>query len=168
MLASLFFSLILSSMATAQILGDPDLSGLQADTPAPPAVIHLNHLIDLEMPASSSVKMSIDAKNIDIDKKNGVLHYIVIAQGPSAWNASYESIHCPSGRYKIHARKSQQEQDWEILQDSDWLEAFGQKGVLVRHPAQLIRSGLCQGTVVIETPDQAVRLLKADSVQNFR
>ena len=76
-----------------------------------------------------------------------------------AVNASYEGIRCATGEYRVYARQVQGG-PWTDADDSEWKSVRDQSGVVVRHPYQLARGGMCIGTAVRASVPEIVRELK--------
>ena len=146
----------------AQFAPDPERVAELADwregeVPPPPA-FSTRGLIDIDMPAGTSVKMGVDPKTIKMDQDKGVVRYVVVARGPSAVNASYEGIRCNTGEYRIYARQTQGN-PWSPSSESDWKPLRGQSNVMVRYPYELSR-GLCVGTALRQTVGEMERELR--------
>lgn len=138
---------------------DLDRADWKEDTPPPPPAYSVQHLIDIEMPRSSAVKMGIDPDTITFNHDTGVVRYVVVARGPSAVNATYEGIRCATAEYRVYARQVQGS-PWTPSTESAWKPMMGQNTVMVRHPYQLARGGLCNGTTVRHSVAEIVRALK--------
>ena len=138
---------------------DLDRADWAEDTPPPPPSYSINRLIDIEMPRTSSVKMGVDPETISVNPKTGIVRYVVVARGASAVNASYEGIRCATAEYRVYARQVQGG-PWTADSDSQWKNMVGQTGVLVQHPYQLARGGMCIGTSIRLSVPEIVRELK--------
>jgi len=147
------------AMPVAAQYADMDRLDWVEDAPPPPPSYDANSLIDIEMPRASSIRMGIDPDTIRINADRSVVRYVVVARGPSAINASYEGIRCSTGEFRIYARQVQGGA-WDKVSDSGWRAMRGQTSVMVRHPFQLARGGLCLGTTVRGSVAEMVRELK--------
>ena len=152
--------------AGAQLLVDPDSNWSEGTVPPPPAY-NANRLIPLEMPSFSSVKMGIDPKTITADQKTGVVRYVVVARGPSAVNAMYEGIRCTTGEYRVYAHQVQGG-DWVDSSNSDWKAMTGEGGIMVQHPYQLARNGLCVGTTLRSSVREMIQELRTSNASLYR
>jgi len=138
---------------------DLDRADWKEDTPPPPPAYNINRLIEIEMPRISSIKMGVDPDTIRVNAETGIVRYVVVARGASAVNASYEGIRCATGEYRVYARQVQGG-PWTEVTDSEWKSVRDQSGVMVRHPYQLARGGMCIGTAVRTSVREIVRELK--------
>ncbi|MGB3071626.1 MAG: CNP1-like family protein [Ottowia sp.] len=128
------------------------------DTPPPPPAYGVKNLIDIEMPAASTVRMGVDPDTISLNKETGIVRYIVVARGPSAVNAMYEGIRCATGEYRVYARQTPGN-DWSFSPEGEWKSMRGQ--VNYRHPYRLARDGVCIGTIPNGSVQEMVRALKS-------
>ena len=128
------------------------------DAAPPPPAYSVKNLINIEMPAASTVRMGIDPDTITINKDTGIVRYIVVARGPSAVNAMYEGIRCATGEYRVYARQTPGN-DWSFSTESEWKSMRGQ--VTYPHPYRLARDGICLGTVNNRSVQEMVRALKS-------
>ena len=151
-------ALLVSAAAHAQY-ADLDRADWKEDAAPPPPVYSTSRLIDIEMPRSATVRMGIDPETITINHDTGIVRYVVVARGPSAVNATYEGIRCATGEYRVYARQVQGS-PWAPSTESAWKPMMGQNTVMVRHPYQLARGGLCNGTTVRHSVAEIVRALK--------
>lgn len=151
--------LVLAGSAASQY-ADLDRADWTEDKPPPPPAYDVNRLIEIEMPRASSVRMGIDPETIHINPDQSVVRYVVVARGPSALNASYEGIRCTTGEYRVYARQVQGG-PWVDSKDGGWRAMRGQSNVMVQHPLQLARGGLCVGTSVRASVPEMVRELKS-------
>ena len=138
---------------------DLDRADWKEDTPPPPPAYNVNRLIEIEMPRTSAIKMGVDPDTIRVNVETGIVRYVVVARGTSAVNASYEGIRCATGEYRFYARQVQGE-PWTDADDSEWKSVRDQSGVVVRHPYQLARGGMCIGTAVRASVPEIVRELR--------
>lgn len=152
--------------AGAQLLIDPD-PGWQEGAVPPPPEYSAQHLIEVEMPSFSSIKLGIDPKTIALDRTTGVVRYVVVARGPSALNALYEGVRCTTGEYRIYAHQVQGAA-WVESTRSDWKAMTGEGGIMVRHPYQLARNGLCVGTTPRSSVREMVRELRSNNASLYR
>ena len=150
--------LTLAAAAGAQT-AELDRADWTEDAPPPPPSYSLNHLIDIEMPRTSAVKMGVDPATISVNVQTGIVRYVVVARGTSAVNATYEGIRCATGEYRVYARQVQGG-PWTPNTDGAWKAMIGQSQVMVRHPYQLARGGMCNGTTVRTSVPEIVRALK--------
>ncbi|MCL1960587.1 MAG: CNP1-like family protein [Desulfovibrionaceae bacterium] len=146
----------------AQEYAAPDPADWREDEAPPPPAYSANQLIAVEMPPGSVVRMGVDPKTIAINRTTGIVRYVVVAQGPSAVNASYEGIRCATAEYKVYARQTPGNA-WTPVSDAAWkpMSMRGQTGVTVPHPYRLARDGMCVGTTVPQTVDNIVRDLRS-------
>lgn len=154
-----FMLAALVSGATLAQYADMDRLDWKEDAVPPPPAYSTSGLIDIEMPRSASVKLGVDPKTIAINTETGIVRYVVIAQGPSAVNATYEGIRCATGEFRIYARQVQGG-DWSASTDTAWRAMVGQSSVMVQHPQKLARGGMCVGKSVRESVRDMVRELK--------
>ena len=138
---------------------DLDRADWKEDTPPPPPAYNVNRLIEIEMPRTSAIKMGVDPDTIRVNAQTGVVRYVVVARGPSAVNATYEGIRCATGEYRVYARQVQGS-PWTDAGDSEWKTMRAQSGVLVQHPFQLARGGMCMGATVRTSVPEIVRELR--------
>lgn len=155
-----------SGLALAQY-ADLDRVDWAEDEVPPPPTYTLKRLIDIEMPHTSSIRMGIDPDTLNVNVDTGIVRYVVVAQGTSAVNASYEGIRCATGEYRVYARQVQGG-DWSPSSDHSWKPMRGQGGVQVHHPFQLARDGLCIGTAVRLDVSEMVRELKTGNSSLYR
>ncbi|MBH1963888.1 MAG: hypothetical protein I8H77_06110 [Comamonadaceae bacterium] len=163
-----FFSILPTAITTAMLCmvwpvaaqqyADLDRPEWKEDAVPPPPAYSLRGLIDVEMPAASSVKMGLDPDTISINQETGIVRYVVIARGPSAVNAIYEGMRCATGEYRVYSRKTQ-DTEWTPSTSSEWKSMRGQ--VTYPHPYRLARDGICIGTGTNQTKDAMVRALKS-------
>ncbi|QTD46120.1 CNP1-like family protein [Ottowia testudinis] len=137
-----------------------DRADWREDAVPPPPAYSTSRLIDIEMPRSSTVRMGIDPDTISINHQTGIVRYVVVARGVSAVNASYEGIRCATGEYRVYARQAQGNA-WSPSGEDAWKSMRGQTSIMVQHPFQLARSGLCLGTGVRQTAADMVRELRS-------
>ena len=152
-------ALAIGGGASAQY-ADLDRADWKEDEVPPPPAYRTSRLIDIEMPRSATVRMGIDPDTIRINHDTGIVRYVVVARGPSAVNATYEGIRCATGEFRIYARQVQGN-PWTPNSDSSWKSMRGQSSVMVQHPFNLARGGLCIGTGVRQTVADMVRELKS-------
>ena len=150
--------------ALAQFASDPERVAELADwregeVPPPPAY-STSGLIDIDMPAGSSVKLGVDPKTIAIDQAKGIVRYVVVMRGPTAVNASYEGIRCNTGEFRVYARQTQGN-PWSAGAENDWKSLRLRSGVVVRYPYELARGGMCVGTSLPQTAADVVRELRS-------
>ena len=129
------------------------------DEVPPPPEYRLRGLVDIEMPRTSNIRMGLVPDSLRLNVETGIVRYVVVAQGPSAVNASYEGIRCATGEYRVYARQVQGG-DWIPTRDSSWKPMRGAGGVQVVHPYQLARNGLCIGTAMRLNAAEMLRELK--------
>lgn len=160
--------LAVPALALAQQYANDDLPDWREDpVPPPPAyTTKASQLIDIDMPAGSSVKVGIDPATITINSATGIVRYVVVLRGPSAVNASYEGIRCATGEYKVYARQSEGN-PWSPSGQSQWKSMFGQSGFGVSYPYRLAQHGLCFGPSVRLSVAEAVRDLRAGGPSPF-
>lgn len=162
----LLLGLLATSAALAQY-ADLDRADWAEDEVPPPPAYSLKRLIDIEMPHTSSIRMGIDPGTLNVNVDTGIVRYVVVAQGSSAVNASYEGIRCATGEYRVYARQVLGGA-WSASSDTTWKPMRGQAGVQVRHPFQLARDGLCLGTAVRLNVSEMVRELKTGNDSLYR
>ncbi len=150
--------LALSGAAQAQY-ANADAADWKEDTVPPPPAYSTSGLVDIEMPRSSSVKMGVDPKTIALNHTSGIVRYVVVARGPSAVNASYEGIRCSTGEFRIYARQVQGG-EWAPNDDEAWKPMQGQNSIMVQHPLQLARSGMCMGSTLRQDVKDIVREMR--------
>lgn len=148
-----------AASAQAQYAND-DLADWTEGTVPPPPAYSVSGLVDIEMPRGSSVKMGVDPKTIVLDQSKGIVRYVVVARGPSAVNATYEGIRCSTGEFRIYARQVQGG-EWTPNSESDWKTMMGQNSIMVRHPLQLARGGMCMGSTLRQNAKDIVRELQS-------
>ena len=149
--------LAISLGAHAQYAND-DIADWKEDAVPPPPAYRLSGLVDIDMPNGSSIKMGVDPKTITINQATGIVRYVVVARGPSAVNAAYEGIRCATGEFRVYARQVQGS-EWVTNTDTEWKPMRGQSSVVVSHPLQLARGGMCNGSTLRQTPNDMVREL---------
>lgn len=159
-------ALLIAGSAPAQY-ADLDRADWTEDAPPPPPSYDTRALIELEMPSGSAIHVGIDPATIRINPDHTVVRYVVVARGPSAVNASYEGIRCNTAEYRVYARQVQGGA-WQASGDDDWKPMRGQSQVMVRHPLQLARGGLCDGPAVRATVADMVRELKSGNEALYR
>lgn len=150
----------LAANATLAQYADLDRADWKEDTVPPPPAYSTTGLIDIELPRSASVRVGLAPATITINHETGIVRYVVVAQGPSATNATYEGIRCSTGEYRVYARQVQGG-EWVASSDSAWKPMIGQSNVMVLHPYRLARGGMCMGTGVPQTVTDMVRELKS-------
>lgn len=150
--------LALAAAAGAQTV-ELERADWKEDAPPPPPSYSLDHLIEIEMPRTSTVKMGVDPATISVNVQTGIVRYVVVTRGSSAVNATYEGIRCATAEYRVYARQVQGS-PWTPSTESAWKPMMGQNTVMVRHPYQLARGGLCNGTTVRHSVAEIVRALK--------
>lgn len=159
--------LALAAAAGAQTV-ELERADWKEDAPPPPPSYSLDHLIEIEMPRTSTVKMGVDPATISVNVQTGIVRYVVVTRGSSAVNATYEGIRCATAEYRVYARQVQGS-PWTPSTESAWKPMMGQNTVMVRHPYQLARGGLCNGTTVRHSVAEIVRALKTgDQVLYYR
>lgn len=158
-LAACGLSLGMALPVAAQYV-DLDRADWKEDSVPPPPAYSTGRLIDIEMPRGSTVRMGIDPDTISINHQSGIVRYVVVARGPSAVNANYEGIRCATGEYRVYARQVQGSA-WSPSGENDWKSMRGQTSIMVQHPYQLARGGICLGTGVRQTVADMVRELRS-------
>ena len=139
---------------------DLDRADWKEDAVPPPPAYATSGLIEIERSRGASVKLGVDPKTISISHDTGIVRYVVVAQGPSAVNATYEGIRCATGEFRVYAHQSQGN-PWTSYEDSSWRSMRGQSSVIVQHPYWLARNGMCNGTVLRPSVADMVRELKS-------
>lgn len=153
---------LLACAAAVAQYADLDRADWKEDTVPPPPAYSSSGLIEIDMPRNASVKMGVDPKTIAINTETGIVRYVAVAQGPSAVNASYEGIRCATGEYRVYARQVQGG-EWAPGGDTNWKPMMGQSNIMVRHPLQLARGGMCVGTAMPSSVREIVRALQTGS-----
>lgn len=139
----------------------------QEDTPPPPPDIQASKLVELEMPAASSISMGIAVDSIQPNPETGIVRYVVVARGPSAVNATYEGIRCATGEYRVYARKVQDD-PWREEVDSPWQSIRTNDGATTRYRWDLARGGMCDGPAVRRSAAQIIRDLRSGNESLYR
>ena len=153
-------SLLAVGAAASAQYANADLADWKEDTVPPPPAYSVSGLVDVEMPRGSSVRMGVDPNTIALNHDTGIVRYVVVARGPSAVNATYEGIRCATGEFRIYARQVQGG-EWAPNSETDWKTMVGQNNIMIRHPLQLARSGMCMGSTLRQTAKDIVRELKS-------
>lgn len=152
-------ALMIGAATAAQAqYANADLADWKEDAVPPPPAYSLSGLINVEMPRDSSVEMGLDPKTIAINHDSGIVRYVVVARGPSAVNATYEGIRCSTGEFRVYARQVQGA-EWTPNSETQWKSMVGQNSVMVRHPLQLARGGMCMGSTLRQSAKDMVREL---------
>ena len=158
-LARVLAALLLSTSLGAHAqYANADIADWKEDTVPPPPAYRLSGLIEIEMPRTASVKMGVDPKTIVLNHTSGIVRYVVVARGPSAVNATYEGIRCATGEFRIYARQVQGG-EWTPNSDTAWKPMQQQSNVMVKHPLQLARDGMCMGVTLRQTEKETIREL---------
>lgn len=161
-------ALVLGVLVPAQAqYADLDRADWAEDDVPPPPAHSLKRLIPIELPRTSSIRMGVDPDTLQVNVQTGIVRYVVVAQGTSAVNASYEGIRCATGEYRVYARQVQGG-DWVPSSNPHWKPMRGQSGVQVHHPFQLARDGLCIGTAVRQDVGEMVRELMSGNSSLYR
>jgi hypothetical protein len=146
-----------SSMAAAQFIAD-DPDWKETEVPPPPA-FDLKRLVSVDVSVQSQLKWGVDPATMVINKADGVVRYVVVAQSSSGVvNAMYEGIRCNKAEFRRYARHNP-DSGWVKSNDSDWT-ALRQTGAS-RHPEALARQGMCDGAAPPSSVAEAVRRLRS-------
>ena len=151
--------LAFATSAQAQY-ANADIADWKEGTVPPPPAYSVSGLLDIEMPRGASVKMGVDPKTIALNHDTGIVRYVVVARGPSAVNATYEGIRCATGEFRVYARQVQGG-EWTPNSETAWKSMVGQSSIMVRHPLQLARGGMCMGSTLRQTVKDVVRELQS-------
>lgn len=153
-----------SCFSSAQFIADdPDWKETDAG-PAP--AFDLKRLVPFEISARSELKWGLDPATIVIDKKDGVVRYVVVAQSSSGTvNAFYEGIRCSKGQHKLYARHNPSA-GWITVQNSDWTSLF--QATITRHSLALAKQGICDGAAPASSIQEILRRLKSGGAETGR
>ncbi|MFD1712098.1 hypothetical protein FVQ98_04920 [Ottowia sp. GY511] len=153
-------TLLAASIPAGAQYANADLADWKEGTVPPPPAYSLSGLVDIEMPRGSSVRMGVDPNTIALNHDTGIVRYVAVARGPSAVNATYEGIRCATGEFRIYARQVQGG-EWTMNSETDWKAMQGQNNIMVKHPLQLARGGMCMGSTLRQDAKDIVRELKS-------
>jgi CNP1-like family len=143
-------------MAAAQFIAD-DPDWKETEVPPPPA-FDLKRLVSVDISVQSQLKWGVDPATIVINKADGVVRYVVVAQsGSGVVNAMYEGIRCNKAEFRRYARHNP-DSGWVAVSGSEWTP-LRQTGTS-RHPETLARQGICDGAAPISSVAEAVRRLR--------
>jgi hypothetical protein len=144
------------TVATAQFIAD-DPDWKETEVPPPP-VFDLKRLVQVDVSVRSQLKWAIDPATIVINKQDGVVRYVVVAQSDSGVvNAMYEGIRCNKAQHRLYARHNPGS-GWVSATNSDWqaLRGAARSG----HPEALAKQGICEGAAPARSAQEAVRQLR--------
>ena len=159
--AALLISLACSLSAQAQLVdADPDWK--EAEAPPPPA-LRTQGLVPLDM-GSSVLRWGVDPASISI-AKDGVVRYVVVAEGQGAVNALYEGLRCSTGEVKLYARYAGDK--WAPAAGADW-KPLENRNAAVRHSLAIARNGACIGHGTNRSPAEIARDLGRGTDSRFR
>jgi hypothetical protein len=150
--------LICNIQAMAQLSAeDPDWK--ETEVPPPPS-FDVKRLIPIQVTAQSQLKWGIDPSTIVINKKDGVVRYVVVAQSDSGViNAMYEGIRCSKAEFRRYARHNPNIGWVANTSSSDWTPL--RESGASRHPQSIAKQGMCDGAAPPTTNADAVRALRA-------
>lgn len=143
----------------------PETAWTEGAVPPPPAYA-TNDLIGITVPQFSTVKVGLDPQSITVDRESGVIRYVVIVQGPSAFTADYEGLRCKTAEYRIYAHQSRGE-DWVANEDGQW-RTLNTSSAPSQIAYQLARYGMCVGPGMRDTVRGMVRELKSNNASLYR
>jgi CNP1-like family len=147
------------AIASAQFIAD-DPDWKETEVPPPP-VFDLKRLVPFVISARSELKWGVDPATIVINRKDGVVRYVVVAQSPSGVvNAMYEGIRCNKAEYRLYARYNSSS-GWVRTIDSansDWKPL--RTGVQTGHLTALAKQGMCDSSAPPTSVQDVVRKLR--------
>lgn len=132
----------------------------------PPPIYATNDLVPITVPQFSTVKVGLDPQSITIDRKAGIVRYVVIVQGPSAFTANYEGLRCKTAEYRIYAHQSRGE-SWVNNEDGAW-RSLNTSSAPSQIAYQLARYGMCVGPGTRDSIRAMVRELKSNNASLYR
>lgn len=151
---------LLAGLASAQLVPtDPDWK--EQDAPAPPA-LRTEGLIPLPV-TGSSLRFGVDPASIAIGA-DGVVRYVVVAQGEGVVNGIYEGIRCNTGEVKVFARH-QPGAGWVASRSVDWLPLHDNRHA--RYSLVIARNGACVGHGTNSPASQIAKDLARDADRKF-
>ena len=155
-LGILAFFALTTLPASAQFIADnPDWK--ETEVPPPPA-FDLKRLIAVDTPVQSQLKWGIDPATIVINKADGVVRYVIVAQSSSGVvNAMYEGIRCNKAEFRRYARHSPSS-GWVVSTTSEWT-ALRDTGTS-RHPQTIAKQGMCDGAAAPISVADAIRAIR--------
>lgn len=155
--------LLAAPAAFAQLAAplDPDWKELEAP---PPAALHTDKLIEVDVPRSA-LRFGVDPASVTVGT-DGIVRYVVVATSSSgAVNAMYEGLRCNTGEVKVYARHNP-DSGWKPVGNAEWKPLHGTRGH--EHSLLIARSGACAGNSPNGTAQQIVRDLAAGVDRRFR
>lgn len=143
----------------------PETAWTEGAVPPPPAY-GTQDLIAITVPRFSTVKVGIDPQSITVDRKSGVVRYVVVIQGPAAFTANYEGLRCKTAEYRLYAHQSQGE-DWVSNEGDDW-HSMSNGSTPAQIAYELARYGMCVGPGIRNSIPEMVRELKSNNGSLYR
>lgn len=142
--------LLLIALVTAwsYAVGQPPSSTAdpQATVAPPAAPVDDQHLIPIDMPASTSLRFGIDPATLTISQ-DGEIRYVMVASGAAAVrNVMYEGLRCSSSEVRTYARQNSAGQ-WAPNSAPQWRPLQGGTAATA-HAMALARQGACSGRTV--------------------
>lgn len=157
----LLVSLLLASMAHAQILTDP-ADWKETDVPPPPAY-DMSKLLTFEVTRGSPLVYGVDPASFSISKTDGIVRYVVVATSAAgAKNVLYEGLRCATGEVRTYAR-AKPDGSWVPVANSEWKSAFDIS--LPRHSLRFAKLAACQNAAPVSSVAELVRRLKRPSIE---
>ncbi len=128
--------------AQAAFLTDAPVDGYPEIQAPPPPVFSMDHLIDIEMPAITSIRLGIDPDTIKLGP-DGVVRYVAVMRSTigSAVSANYAAIRCVTGEYKLYARHYP-EGDWRPVANPEWVPLSSDSAS--RYALRIAQAGACR------------------------
>jgi hypothetical protein len=138
--AASFFAV--GNAAQAAFLTDAPLDGNPEIQAPPPPAFSMDHLIDIEMPAITSIRLGVDPATIKLGS-DGVVRYVAVMRSTigSAVSANYAAIRCATGEYKLYARHYAKG-DWRPVANPDWVPLSPDSAS--RYALRIARAGACR------------------------
>lgn len=134
--------LVMGGAAQAAFLTDAPVDGYPEIEAPPPPPFRTDDLIEITMPASSSIRLGVDPRTVQLGP-DGVVRYVAVMQSTvgTAVSANYAAIRCVTGQYKLYARHYK-EGDWRPVAKPEWqaLDADGAS----RYALRIAQAGACR------------------------
>lgn len=141
-LSLVFAACVIPLPANAAYLTDAPVEGYPENAAPPPPAFDVSRLINVPMPANSSMRLGIDPQTVQLGS-DGVVRYVAVMQSTTsaALSVTYEAIRCVSGEYKLYARRYA-DTGWRPVADPVWVPLS--IGGAPRFAVRIAEAGACR------------------------
>jgi hypothetical protein len=133
------------------------------DNAPPPPFPARAKLIEFPLADAGGFRFFVDGSTLDVDNKDGVVRYVLVAQSPSGvQNVSFEGLRCAAAEYRVYAT-GQADRSW-VPARTAWQPMRNAR----RWQASLYREYFCPQKIAIRDSAEGVRALQAGGHPAFK